>query len=64
MACKEMSFTDEIATAFPEWNPLPEVLWQALEFMEERGCARKRRDGARYMTLYAKPEHSDLSSWN
>jgi hypothetical protein len=31
MFCKEMSFTDEIVSAFPERNPLPGVLRQALQ---------------------------------
>jgi hypothetical protein len=34
MARKEMSFTDEMAAAFPERNPLPKTLRQALEFTE------------------------------
>ncbi|WP_157201762.1 hypothetical protein [Massilia sp. Root335] len=61
MFYKEMSFTDEMASSFPERNPLPGVLRQALQFMEEHGCVRTRRDGVRYMTLYPKPEHSDLA---
>ncbi|NHZ63981.1 hypothetical protein [Massilia genomosp. 1] len=57
-----MKFTDEMAAAFPKRNPLPEVLRQALQFMEEHGCVRTRRDGSRYMTVYPEPEYGDVTS--
>lgn len=57
-----MKFTDELAAAFTERNPMPELLRQTLRFMEEHSCVRTRRDGVRYMTLHPEPENSDLAT--
>lgn len=57
-----MTFTDEMAGAFPERNPMPELLRQALRFMEEHNCVRRRRDGVRYMTLHPDLENSDIAT--
>ncbi|WP_178126120.1 hypothetical protein [Pseudomonas sp. Fl5BN2] len=57
-----MKFTDQFAAAFPAGNPLPALLRQALELMEEHGCVRSRRDGVRYMTVHPEPEHSDIAT--
>lgn len=57
-----MTFTDEMAAAFPKRNPLPELLRRTLRFMENHGCVRSRRDGVRYMTLHPEPENSDLAT--
>lgn len=56
-----MNFTDEIAAKFPDRNPLPEVLRQALQFMEDHGCVRTYRNGTRYMAMHPEPEISDIS---
>ncbi|BAQ80361.1 hypothetical protein [Pseudomonas sp. St29] len=40
-----MTFTDEMAGAFPAGNPLPALLRQAITWLEEQGCVRTRRDG-------------------
>ncbi|MGE8359614.1 hypothetical protein [Pseudomonas sp.] len=57
-----MTFTDEMAAAFPSRNPMPALLRQALQWLEAQGCVRTRRDGVRYMTVHPKPEHSDLAT--
>jgi len=57
-----MTFTDEMAGAFPAGNPLPALLRQAIAWLEEQGCVRTRRDGVRYMTLHPEPEHSAVAT--
>ena len=60
--CKDMNFTDEIAAAFPHRNPLPAILRQALQFMEDHGCVRTRRDGGRYIAMHPEPAISDIAT--
>lgn len=57
-----MTFTDEMARAFPAGNPLPPLLQQAIAWLEEQGCVRTRRDGVRYMTLHPEPEYSAIAT--
>ena len=57
-----MKFTEEISAAFPISNPMPSLLEQALQLLEEHGCVRTHRDGVRYMTLHPEPENSDIAT--
>ena len=52
-----MRFTDALASAFPESNPLPPLLLQTLRFLEDQGCVRTARNGEPYMTVY--PDQAD-----
>ncbi|WP_404939311.1 hypothetical protein P7C00_12835 [Pseudomonas sp. JDS08PS003] len=57
-----MTFTNEMAGAFAASNPLPALLQQTLQWLEDHGCVRTRRDGVRYMTLHPEPEYSAIAT--
>ncbi|NYH11667.1 SMI1/KNR4 family protein [Pseudomonas moraviensis] len=57
-----MTFTEEISAAFPIGNPMPPLLEQALQLLEEHGSVRTRRDGVRYMTMHTEPENSEIAT--
>ncbi len=57
-----MSFADEMAAAFPAANPLPPLLRQTLQWMDEHGFVHRRSDGGGYATLYPGPEGRRLGT--
>ncbi|MGC5700741.1 hypothetical protein J4P02_11145 [Pseudomonas sp. NFXW11] len=57
-----MTFSQQMARAFPQSNPLPSALHQALQLLEAQGCLRTRRDGVRYMSLHPEAEFSAMAT--